>query len=74
MSTFTRTGHVHQDALALQAVDDLPRQETETVQRHLSFCVPCRARLKEMESVVAALRMLARTPAEPPPRHQGVLQ
>ena len=60
--------------MALQAVDDLPRQETETVQRHLSFCVPCRARLKEMEGVVAALRMLARTPAEQAPRRPHLLQ
>jgi hypothetical protein len=60
MSLFTRTGHVHKDALALRAVDDLPHQEAASIRLHLLSCSTCRNQLREMEDLVAALKNLAR--------------
>jgi hypothetical protein len=65
MSIFTNLGHVSQDALSLQVLDDLPVRWVLPVEQHLCSCHRCQVALTEMKELIAALRMLAK---QPPPR------
>jgi len=59
MSIYTRTGHIGDNTLTIQVLEDLRRRRVDRVKQHLAACVHCRRQAKEAGSFVSALRLLA---------------
>jgi predicted anti-sigma-YlaC factor YlaD len=60
MQIFTRTRHIHEDALGLHALNDLPESRQSLVTEHLSACVRCRVHFHEVQEFVNILKLAAR--------------
>jgi predicted anti-sigma-YlaC factor YlaD len=60
MQIFTRTRHIHEDALGLHALNDLPEAPQSLVAEHLSACPRCRIQFHKVQEFVNILKLAAR--------------
>lgn len=59
MRIFAQSGHVTEDALALQSLNDLGQIQAERVEDHIRDCAECSLRYRETRAFITLVKGMA---------------